>query len=197
MTEDVLEQVIDDLLRRNGYFTMTNVRYGPRAGDDEYNAKLHNQPSDIDVLGVNPTKPGLDRVIAVSCKAMQTGFSPNRWLAAANKGGRYQGRTDAAKHLRELWDPVWSAAHRRRVAELTGAKKFTYVLAVTRLDRNGVADFDALKADSRIGPLLDHLEPQVWTLADKFTELTDDMTERLEPSQVGRLAQMLRAAEQI
>lgn len=43
MVEDVLEQVVDDWLRRQGYFTRTNVRFGPRLGDAGYVSRDHNQ----------------------------------------------------------------------------------------------------------------------------------------------------------
>jgi hypothetical protein len=79
MVEDVLEQVVDDWLRRQGYFTRTNVRFGPRLGDAGYLSRDHNQQSDLDVVAVRPAAPpGPDRVLAISCKAMQAGFSPNR-----------------------------------------------------------------------------------------------------------------------
>ena len=123
MTEDVLEQVVDDWLRRAGYFTRTNVRFGPVAGDEGYSSREHNQQSDLDVLAVKPTETGAARVLAVSCKAMQAGFSPNRWLTAAELGRIYNGK-DSRKHLRELWDPVWAAALRRRVHELTNSDSF-------------------------------------------------------------------------
>lgn len=117
MTEDVLEQVVDDWLRRYGYFTRTNVRFGPQAGDEGYDSKSHNQQSDIDVVAVKPTaEEGPDRVWAISCKAMQVGFSPNRWLAAAEADKVYNGK-NARKHLRELWDPVWAKSLQTRVAD--------------------------------------------------------------------------------
>src|SRR5688572_9987539 len=104
MTEDVLEQVVDDWLRRRGYFTRTNVRFGPAKDDAGYMARLHNQMSDLDVLAVSPRLKRNDpaAVYAVSCKAMQEGFSPNGWLAAAASGRQYKGRGKGAawKHLR-------------------------------------------------------------------------------------------------
>ena len=78
MTEDVLEQVVDDWLRRQGYFTRTNVRFGPGKDDEGYDSTAHNQQTDLDVLAIKPAAPpGPERVLAISCKAMQSGFSPN------------------------------------------------------------------------------------------------------------------------
>src|SRR4051794_34758931 len=105
MTEDVLEQVVDDWLRRQSYFTRTNVRFGPKLGDSGYSSKDHNQQSDLDVLAIRPTAPaGPRRVFAIACKAMQQGFSPNRRLSAADVDKVYNGKS-SRKHLRELRDP--------------------------------------------------------------------------------------------
>lgn len=198
MTEDVLEQVVDDLLRRRGYFTRTNVRFGPAPGDDGYASRDHNQQSDLDVLAVKPTLPHGDPcgVYAISCKAMQEGFSPNGWLSAAETGRGYRGRSSGSawKHLRELWDPVWAAALRARMLELTGATSFTYVLAVTRLGNGGSGDTSVWTDHERVGPNLAGNPSEVWKFADLWADLTETVTAQVEPSHVGRIAQLLRAA---
>lgn len=127
---------------------------------------------------------------------MQEGFSPNGWLAAAEHGRRYKGRGkgQAWKHLRELWDPVWAASLRNRVKELTGATRFTYVLAVTRLGRAGIADMGVLRDHPRVGANLDGNPCELWTFSRMWTELSEDVREQIEPSHVGRLAQLLKAA---
>lgn len=199
MTEDVLEQVVDDWLRRKGYFTRTNVRFGPGKNDLGYTARDHNQMSDLDVLAVSPRRKRNDAqaVYAVSCKAMQEGFSPNGWLAAVENGRRYKGRGKGAawKHLRELWDPVWAASLRSRVQELTGATRFTYVLAVTRLGQGGSADMSVLQGHARIGPNLAGNPCELWTFSRMWTELSEEVSEQIEPSHVGRLAQLLKASQ--
>jgi hypothetical protein len=195
MTEDVLEQVVDDWLRRQGYFTRTNVRFGPGKGDDGYVTKEHNQMSDMDVVAINPTAaPGPRRTLAISCKAMQNGFSPNRWLDAAHADRVYNGKL-ARKHLRELWDPAWAASLRARMLDLTGASEFTYVLAVTRLGKGGNADTDVWTEDPVVGPNLAGNPAELWTFSSMWNDLKDDVTEQIEPSHVGRLAQLLKAAE--
>ena len=200
MTEDVLEQIVDEVLRHKGYFTRTNVRYGPRSGDDGFVALQHNQRSDVDVLAVdlqqgrqNPDQPA---VYVVSCKAMQNGFSPQRWLQAAEGGKTYRGKhqQNSWKHLRELWDPVWAESLRSRVQQLTGSGSFTYVLAVTRLDPGGSSDIDDFKRHPRIAENLASNEMKVWTLADLWTSLVEEVGEEIEASTIGRLAQMLKAA---
>ncbi len=194
MTEDVLEQVVDDWLRRQGYFTRTNVRFGPSPTDPGYSSKAHNQQSDIDVVAIKPTAPaGPDRVLAISCKAMQVGFSPNRWLAAADDDKVYNGK-QARKHLRELWDPIWAASLKTRIKELTGADEFTYVLAVTRLGTGGEPDTSIWHAHPIVGPNLGAIPSTVFTFGRMWTELSEEVTERIEPSHVGRLAQLLKAS---
>lgn len=194
MTEDVLEQVVDDWLRRSGYFTRTNVRFGPVIGDLGYSSREHNQQSDLDVLAVKPTKRGPQRVLAVSCKAMQAGFSPNRWLEAADADRKYNGK-DARKHLRELWDPVWAAALRRRVFELTGARQFTYALAVTRVGRGGTTDTSCWMGHDLVRSNLAGNPSEVLTFGRMWSELRQDVKEQIEPSHVGRLAQLVKASE--
>lgn len=194
MTEDVLEQVVDDWLRRSGYFTRTNVRFGPAIGDRGYSSRDHNQRSDLDVLAVRPTEPDPRRVLAVSCKAMQSGFSPNGWLKAAENDKIYKGK-DARKHLRELWDPVWAGALRRRVQELTGTERFTYALAVTRVGSGGSTDTTCWVGHPVVGVNLAGNPCEVLTFGRMWSELREDVREQIEPSHVGRLAQLLKAAE--
>ena len=198
MTEDILEQVVDDWLRRKGYFTRTNVRFGPGIDDVGYVPRDHNQMSDLDVIAVNPRLRRNDpaAVFAVSCKAMQEGFSPNCWLAAVENGRAYKGRAKGAawKHLREQWDPVWAASLRSRVEELTGATRYTYVLAVTRLGRRGSADMGVLRDHPRVGPNLGRTPCELWTFSRMWADLSEDVGEQIEPSHVGRLAQLLKAA---
>lgn len=194
MIEDVLEQVVDDWLRRTGYFTRTNVRFGPAVGDVGYSVREHNQQSDLDVLAVKPTEQGPRRVLAVSCKAMQAGFSPNRWLDAAEADRKYNGKL-ARKHLRELWDPTWAAALRRRVHQLTGSEIFTYALAVTRLGPGGSTDTACWLQHPVVKENLAGNPCEVLSFMRMWSELRQDVKEQIEPSHVGRLAQLLKAAE--
>jgi len=194
MIEDVLEQVVDDWLRRDGFFTRTNVRFGPSVGDAGYSSREHNQQSDLDVLAIKPTERGPRRVLAVSCKAMQAGFSPNRWLTAADADRKYNGK-DARKHLRELWDPVWAESLRRRVLELTGSRRFTYALAVTRVGPGGNSDTSCWLHHPVVGENLAGNPSEVLTFSRMWTDLRQNVKEQIEPSHVGRLAQMLKAAE--
>ena len=197
MTEDVLEQVVDDYLRYEGYFTRSNVKFGPVAGDDGFSSREHNQHSDIDVLAVHPQKTGPASVLAVSCKAMQEGYSPIGWLNAASAGKTYRGRRAerARMHHREIWDPVWNRAHRKAVKNLTGADTYTYVLAVTKLEKPEWGDIERWRDNEVIGPNLDGLDLRVLTFEEMWSRLRSTVRTRVEPSHIGRLAQMLNAIE--
>ena len=65
MKEDVLEQIVDDYLQMQGYFTTHNVRFDPPK-DEHYVSKDDSVPSDIDVVGLHPRRTGVDRVLVVS-----------------------------------------------------------------------------------------------------------------------------------
>lgn len=133
MKEDVLEQIVDDYLQFNGYFTTHNVRFRPRSKHPEYVAGQDLTPSDVDVVGYHPNLPsGVDRVVVVTCKAWQGGLNPTQELAALRRGGTSHGK-EAWHHFRELWIPKWSQAFHSAIAELTGELTFTYRIAVTRL----------------------------------------------------------------
>jgi hypothetical protein len=118
----------------------------------------------------------------------------NRWLEAADADRTYNGKL-ASKHLRELWDPVWAEALRRRVHELTGSEQFTYVLAVTRVGQGGNTDVDCWLQHPIVSNNLAGNPCKVLTFGRMWSELRQDVKEQIEPSHVGRLAQLLKAAE--
>jgi hypothetical protein len=77
---------------------------------------------------------------------------------------------------------------------LTGATKYTYVLAITRLDNGGSADTAIWTQHPVIGANLAGLDVRVLQFREMWDALMADVTTRVEPSHVGRLAQMLRAS---
>ncbi len=74
MKQDVLERVVDDFLKFNGYSTTHNVAFRPRSDHPEYVGTQDSVRSDVDVVGYHPKRSELDRVMVVSCKAWQGGF---------------------------------------------------------------------------------------------------------------------------
>ena len=185
---DVLEQVVDDYLRHQGYFTMTNVSFRPDHHPD-YNTKMDSVPSDIDVLGFNPTLRGPSRVIAVSCKSWQVGFKADAKLAQL-RGEAKNPKRPTWKSFRDIWDPKWSEAFREKVEAFTGQRDFLYRIAVTRLDGDG----DAWGIDPTIRRNLDGCDFGFLEMSTMWAEINQKLKTTPAPSDIGRLAQLLKAA---
>jgi hypothetical protein len=146
--------------------------------------------SDVDVVGVHPLLDGRERVIVVSCKAWQAGFDATAKLEQLKKNKKVSGR-DAWRFFRELWIAKWSEACVDRVEELTGQRTFDYRVAVTSL-RGDVASFTS---DPTISSNLPGCSIGFLTLEEMWTALQDQLTTTPAPSEIGRLAQLLRAAK--
>ncbi len=189
MKEDVLEQIVDDYLKFNGYFTMHNISFWPREDHPEYVTNEDSVPSDIDVVGVNPRHRGVRKVIAVNCKAWQRGFNADGLLAQL-RGERANPRRERWHQFRELWVPKWSEAFRSEIEALTGVTRFSYRIAVTRLRGSGVtwAEDPTIKRNLA-GCSFDFL-----TLETMWSTMLSELTTRPAASEIGRLAQLLKAA---
>jgi hypothetical protein len=127
--EDILEQIVEEYLTNEGYFVRHNIKYRP--------AEFRQTPSDIDVLAVDPRRTGPARVMVVNVKSWQGGLDfryQKKQIDDDIEGNNKLGKM----RYRELTKPNWSKAFVEKVVELTGADKFTYVLAVTlaRVDRS-------------------------------------------------------------
>jgi hypothetical protein len=86
MKEDILEQLVDDYLIFNGFFTIHNVKFLPSVTDPEYIKNKDSVASDIDVVGFHPLREGADRIWVVSCKSWQGGFGPVSRIAGIDSG---------------------------------------------------------------------------------------------------------------
>jgi len=190
MKEDVLEQIVEDYLQLHGYFTMHNVRFKPSADHPDYVRQNDAVPSDIDVLGVNPHLTGPGRVMAVSCKAWQTGFPAGRLLAQLRGEAKNPKRRATELAFRELWISKWASAFRDKLEELADSSEFTYCLAVTKLNGNGQhwATDPTISANLKGNPL------KFLTLEEMWHAVLGQITKAPAPSEIGRLAQLLRAA---
>lgn len=200
MKEDVLEQLVDDYLQLNGYFTQHNVRFKPDKSNRRYVAREHQVSSDIDVVGFNPRKRGAERVWVVSCKSWQAGFNASHRLEQL-RGKRPNPKREVWRSHRELWDPVWAESFRRKVRELTGQEGFHYWVAVTRLtgaakDPGTAADLWATDKTIRknlAGSKISFLEfKTIWETV--FEGDSAQKSKSPAPSEIGRLAQLMRAA---
>jgi hypothetical protein len=189
MKEDVLEQVVDDYLKFRGYFTVHNVSFRPNAADPEYEANKDRVPSDVDVVGFHPLRGGIDKVVVVSCKSWQTGFDADYWLELLT-GEKKVGKRYAWQFFRELWVPKWSQAFRDKVYDLTAVREFSYCIAVTDLR----GDASAWSENARIAQNLPGCSVGFLPLATIWATLLAELTTRPAASEIGRLAQLLKAA---
>jgi hypothetical protein len=187
--EDVLEQVVDDFLKFNGYLTAHNVRFKPDPHRRDYDSQQDSVHSDIDVIGYNPRRNGLDRVVAVNCKSWQGGFNADRLMAQLH-GRRKNPKRETWRNFRELWKAKWSHAFIDSVEELTGRRKFVYRIAVTRLDGNP----DPWSEDKTFKRNLPGCSIGFLTLEEMWKQLLEELTETPTASEIGRLAQLLKAA---
>jgi hypothetical protein len=190
MKEDVLEQIVDDYLQFDGYFTIHNLRFRPRKSHPEYRAADDSVASDVDVVGFNPRKRGRARVVVVSCKAWQSGFDATAKLAELRGEKQSPRGKKPWRHFRELWIPKWSEAFRDAILELTGQRDFTYRIAVTRLK----GDADAWGKDPTIKANLSGCSVGFLPLAEMWPRMLAELTTTPAPSEIGRLAQLLKAA---
>lgn len=195
MKEDVLEQVVEDYLHLNGYFTRHNLRFRPDPSHREFVSKDDSVPSDVDVVGIHPKRKGASRVWVVSCKSWQSGFNAEGKLREL-RGEKKNPKRATWRHFRELWVPKWNEAFRRAVEDETGERDFTYSLAVTKL--TGPYDAEAAaklwREDPTIARSLEGCEFSFLTMRGMWDELQDTLTTTPAPSEIGRLAQLLKAA---
>jgi hypothetical protein len=188
MKEDVLEQIVDDYLQSRGYFTMHNVRYGPPS----VQGTPSQSQSDLDVIGYAPhPAAGAPRVMVVSCKSWQEGFNTRKELTALERDAKSHG-VKARWAFRELWFEDWSKALHSRVAQLTGEPMFDYRIAVTRL--TGTATEAAWVANPTIQENLQGCSFGFLRLETMWNEVLSSLTTTPAASEMGRLAQLLKAA---
>jgi hypothetical protein len=189
MKEDVLEQVVDDYLKFKGYFTTHNVRFRPSPQHPEYETSQDAVPSDVDVVGVDPRRTDLERVMVVSCKSYQPGFDATSVLARL-RGELANPKRENRRGFRELWIPKWSEAFRTKIAKITGESAFSYRIAVTRLR----GDAEAWANDKTIQANLPSCSVGFLTLESMWATVLSELTTTPAASEMGRLAQLLKAA---
>jgi hypothetical protein len=192
MKEDVLEQLVDDYLKLQGYFTRHNVKFNPRPEDDGYVTKQDSVPSDIDVIGFHPLKTGPEKVWVVSCKSWQSGFDAS-WWADNTCSNVKSGNKEAWRHFRELASPKWTKAFLREVRALVGTEQFTYVTCVTRLrgSREKWEQQTAFTSALKGNPV------RLLTLKEIVDFVREKTTATPAPSEIGRLVQLLKSAKLI
>lgn len=187
--EDILEQIVEEYLVHKGYFVQHNVKFLPRKDHPDFITNQDSNHSDIDVLGFNPKLKGAARVMAVSCKSWQKGFSPASEIKAIEGKRKKRGKI-AWKGFRELCEPKWSEAYLTAIKEATGESKFTCVYAVSRVkgERSAWEDYDRFKQAVAGNPI------RIITFRDMVEGIQENLTTTLAATEVGRLLQMFNAA---
>jgi hypothetical protein len=165
------------------------VRFRPRQDHPEYRTADDSVSSDVDVVGYNPSKQGRARVMVVSCKAWQSGFDATANLAEL-RGEKKNRKRATWRHFRELWVPKWSEAFREAILKLTGQRDFDYRVAVTRLK----GDADAWGNDPTIAANIKGCSVGFLPLEQMWATMLAELTTTPAPSEIGRLAQLLKAA---
>jgi hypothetical protein len=189
MKEDILEQLVDDYLKFNGYFTLHNVKFQPSATNPEYVQKDDCVASDIDVVGFHPKRTGHDQIWVVSCKSWQAGFDPRKRIELINANRKVSGRL-AWQSFRELAKKKWADGLIEKLESLTGSTKFTYVTAVTRL-KGGASVWEEhrpFRENLRGNPI------KILTLQEMLSNLYLKTDTSMATSEVGRLLQVIKVS---
>lgn len=188
--EDILEQIVEEYLVHKGYFVQHNLKFLPRRDHPNFVSNEDSNHSDIDVIGYHPLLEGDRKVLVISCKSWQQGFNPASEIGAIANNKKRRGRL-AWQAFRELVVPKWSEAFLKAVKDATGADRFTYVTAVTRLTGNK-------SVWETHQPFCDALEGNpvtILTFREMVTEIQAELTTTLAATEVGRMLQLFTAAK--
>jgi hypothetical protein len=189
MKEDILEQLVDDYLMFNGFFTIHNVKFLPSATDPEYVKNKDSVASDIDIVGFHPLREGAERIWVVSCKSWQGGLDPAARIVAIKGTKKLAGR-EAWKSFRELVKKKWADGLIAQIERLTGSTQFTYVTAVTKLTGDpAVWQYHKSFRDNLRGNPI-----KVLTLQEMLSDLYKKTNTTVASSEVGRLLQVIKAS---
>jgi hypothetical protein len=189
MKEDILEQLVDDYLKFNGYFTLHNVKFQPSKSDPDYIANDDRVASDIDVVGFHPLSEGTDRTWVVSCKSWQSGFDPTKRIRLITEKKKVSKR-HAWQAFRELAIKKWADGLIAKIETLTGSTQFTYVTAVTKLlgEASAWQEHRLFRDNLRGNPI------RILTLQEMLSDLYKKIGTAVASSEVGRLLQVIKAS---
>lgn len=191
MKEDILEQIVDDYLQHRGYFTVHNVRFSPPKDHPGYVSSLDSVASDVDVVGYNPLLAGAERVWVVSCKSWQPGFDATAQLHKALAEKKPGAKRAGWQRFRELFNEKWAEAFRNKIAAITGSTEFSYSIAVTSLKGNTASWTN----NETIRRNLGGNSFSFLTLEEMWAGVLESITTTPAASEIGRLAQLLKAAK--
>lgn len=191
MKEDILEQLVDEYLMHQGYFTMHNVKFKPATVDPEFVGNQDSVASDIDVIAIHPLKEGADRVIVVSCKSWQEGFDPVACIDHIVNNKKYAGR-DAWRGFRELCSPKWSRAFMAAVEAATGTRCFTYWTAVTSVRKNRAKS--VWEENPEFRQAIEGNPIRLMSFGDMLDDVWDQLSTTPAATELGRMIQLMKAS---
>jgi len=189
MKEDILEQIVDDYMKFNGFFTVHNVKFQPAKTDPDYVKADDCVASDMDVVGFHPMRTGTDRIWVVGCKSWQIGFDPKDRIEAIEQRKKREGK-DAWRSFRELAKLKWANGLVAEVEKLTGSTRFTYITAVTKL----IGTPDVWEQNENFRNHLRGNPIKILTLQEMLRDLYSKMKTTVASSEVGRLLQVIKAS---
>jgi hypothetical protein len=193
MKEDILEQLVEDWLQSQGYFTWANVKFKPSRDHPDFQSRKDSVASDIDVMGWHPKRTGADAVIVVTCKSWQDGFSiRDMTRGLLESRDKLIGNKEAWKHFRELVEPRWTQALLQAVEQKTGLRVFTYITAVTRL--HDPEDKALWEENADFKAALGPSPTKIITLAEMLSSIFSQLGTTVESSQFSRTLQLIKAA---
>lgn len=186
--EDILEQIVEEFLIHRGYFVQHNLKFLPRRDHPDFISNKDSNHSDIDVIGFRPKLEGPEKVLVVSCKSWQSGFSPTTEIDAIDNDKTLRGRK-AWQAFRELTVPKWSEAFVKAVSDATGTDVFTYVTAVSKVRGDRTVWEEHIPFREALGgnPI------RILTFKEMVLEIQRTLTTTLAATEVGRMLQMFQA----
>lgn len=193
MKEDILEQLVEDWLQAQGYFTRANLKFRPVEGSEGYDAKLDRVPSDIDVIGIHPGKEGSERVYVVNCKSWQDGFEIQKTARKLRENPNAMlGGKEYWKHFREFSMPRWTDAFLAALRGLTHCEQFTHFTAVTlACDPQNKADWEE---NEMFGRAMQGNPVRFITLPEMLGHVFSRLGTSVESSPFSRTLQLFKAA---
>jgi hypothetical protein len=189
MAEGFLADLTDDYLQSCGYLTLRNVRIPVPAGYGENDGP--SRSASMDILAVNPTLTGLNRVIVASCDTTTGAFDPGKRLdelKVNNKvphGPFWSGR-------RELWSRPWGQELLDVVETLTTQRSLKYYLVTNRVEPSQIGLYDW-----QSHPRISHCLEGSWIGFLGMQELVSGHAARdsvTEPSPTRQAARVLESA---
>ena len=174
---DLFEQLVSDYLTEEGYLTRLSVNY--RKADGKQTG------SDIDVLARRMRPP--HDIIVGDCKSWQEGFWAD-WMLTGDRGGRDRQRD----RFKAIFIPEWEQGLAMKVEKEFETPEFTYVIFCTqrRGESQRLLEIEQTVAGNPIKVVT--LGEMVRKTVARLREKSD---ESVEPTTLGRLAQLLLAAE--